>query len=30
MEMLAGSGHVPQRERPAEVAARVAAFLASS
>jgi len=30
MEMLAGLGHVPQRERPEEIARRVAAFLAST
>ena len=28
-EMLAGLGHVPQRERPAEITERVAAFLAA-
>ena len=30
MELLAGLGHVPQRERPAEIARRVAAFLAAA
>lgn len=30
MEMLAGLGHVPQRERPEEVARRVADFLAAA
>jgi pimeloyl-ACP methyl ester carboxylesterase len=30
MEMLAGLGHVPQRERPEEIARRVVAFLAST
>ncbi|MFL6681899.1 MAG: alpha/beta fold hydrolase [Burkholderiaceae bacterium] len=30
MEMLAGLGHVPQRERPGEIARRVATFLATS
>jgi pimeloyl-ACP methyl ester carboxylesterase len=30
MEMLAGLGHVPQRERPDEIARRVATFLAAA
>jgi pimeloyl-ACP methyl ester carboxylesterase len=30
MEMLAGMGHVPQRERPEEMARRVAGFLAAA
>ena len=30
MELLAGLGHVPQRERPEEISRRVAAFLAAA
>ena len=30
MELLAGLGHVPQRERPGEIARRVATFLAAA